>query len=73
MREEISTAEVYAYFSITKAVTMYKQLQDKADDLLIPGQLSRQIKNPKLGLTHNLGGHPDGPAIFVGIVGQPGV
>jgi len=29
---------------------MYKQLQGKAD--------ARQLKNPKLGLTHNLGGMP---------------
>ncbi len=43
---------------------MYKQLQGKAD--------KRQIKNPKLGLTHNLGGSPDACAIFVGILGQPG-
>ncbi len=52
---------------------MYKQLQGKADDLLNPGMPSRQIKNPKMGLTHNLGGTPDGCAIFVGIVGLPGV
>jgi len=53
---------------------MYKQLQGKADEVLIPGsKRSRQIKNPKLGLTHNLGGSPDGPAIFVGIVGLPEV
>jgi len=44
---------------------MYKQLQGKAGP--------RQIKNPKLGLTHNLGGNPGGCAIFVGIVGLPGV
>ena len=44
---------------------MYKQLQGKAGP--------RQIKNPKLGLTHNLGGTPDGCAIYVGIVGLPGV
>jgi len=44
---------------------MYKQLQGKAGP--------RQIKDPKLGLTHNLGGAPDGCAIFVGIVGLPGV
>jgi len=43
---------------------MYKQLQGKAG--------SRQIKNPKLGLTHNLGGNPGGCAVFVGIVGLPG-
>ena len=52
---------------------MYKQLQGRADDLLNPGQPSRQIKNPKLGLTHNLGGSPAGCAIFVGIVGLEGV
>lgn len=51
---------------------MYKQLQGKADDLLNPGMPSRQIKEPKLGLTHNLGGAPDGCAIFVGILGLPG-
>ncbi|MDK1021583.1 MAG: acetyl-CoA acetyltransferase [Candidatus Hydrogenedentes bacterium] len=44
---------------------MYKQLQGKAGD--------RQLKDPKLGLTHNLGGSPDGCAIYVGIVGLPGV
>lgn len=52
---------------------MYKQLQGKADDLLIPGQPSRQLKNPKLGLTHNLGGSPDGCMIYVGIVGLEGI
>ncbi len=51
---------------------MYLQLQGRADDLLNPGMPSRQIKNPKLGLTHNLGGSPDGCAIFVGIVGLEG-
>jgi acetyl-CoA C-acetyltransferase len=44
---------------------MYKQLQGKAG--------KRQIKDPKLGLTHNLGGAPDGCAIYVGIVGLEGV
>jgi len=44
---------------------MYKQLQGKAGP--------RQIKDPKLGLTHNLGGAPDGCAIYVGIVGLEGV
>jgi acetyl-CoA C-acetyltransferase len=43
---------------------MYLQLTGKAGP--------RQIKNPKLGLTHNLGGTPDGPMIFVGIVGLEG-
>lgn len=50
---------------------MYLQLQGRADKLTNPGkhQPSRQVKNPKLGLTHNLGGQPDGPNIWVGIVG----
>ncbi|MCK9273495.1 MAG: acetyl-CoA acetyltransferase [Syntrophales bacterium] len=52
---------------------MYLQLQGRADELLNPGFPSRQLANPKLGLTHNLGGSPDGCAIFVGIVGLPGV
>jgi len=52
---------------------MYLQLQGRADKLLNPGFPSRQLGNPKLGLTHNLGGSPDGCAIFVGIVGLPGV
>ena len=42
---------------------MYKQLQGKAGP--------RQIRDPKLGLTHNLGGSPDGCMIYVGIVGLP--
>ena len=40
---------------------MYKQLQGKAD--------KRQIKDPKLGLTHNLGGFPSRAAVSVAIVG----
>lgn len=52
---------------------MYKQLQGRADDILVPGQPSRQLKNPKLGLTHNLGGSPDGCMIYVGIVGLEGI
>jgi acetyl-CoA C-acetyltransferase len=44
---------------------MYKQLQGKAG--------SRQIKNPKLGLTHNLGGQPGAFACFVGILGLEGM
>ena len=52
---------------------MYKQLQGKADELLMPDMPSRQIKNPKSGLTHNLGGSPDGCMIYVGIVGLEGV
>ena len=41
---------------------MYKQLQGKAD--------KRQIKNPKLGLTQNLGGQPPHCTIFCGIFGR---
>lgn len=43
---------------------MYKQTQGKAD--------KRQLKNPKWGLTHNLGGSPAGCAIFVGVYGPEG-
>ena len=41
---------------------MYKQLQGKAD--------KRQIKNPRLGLTHNLGGQPPYSVCSVCIVGR---
>jgi len=41
---------------------MYKQIQGKAGP--------RQLKNPKLGLTHNLGGAPPACTIFVGIYGE---
>ena len=40
---------------------MYKQLQGKAEQ--------RQIKNPKMGLTHNMGGMPARNIISVSIVG----
>ncbi len=40
---------------------MYKQLQGKAD--------KRQIKNPKLGLTHNMGNEPYAPIVSIAIVG----
>jgi acetyl-CoA C-acetyltransferase len=40
---------------------MYKQLQGKAD--------KRQIKDPKLGLTHNMGGHPADNVVSCVIVG----
>ena len=40
---------------------MYKQLQGKAE--------KRQLKNPKLGLTQNLGGQPPHCTNFVGIFG----
>jgi acetyl-CoA C-acetyltransferase len=44
---------------------VYKQLQGKAD--------KRQIKNPKLGLTHNQGGEPGAATVSVAIVGnEPG-
>jgi acetyl-CoA C-acetyltransferase len=41
---------------------MYKQLQGKADQ--------RQLKDPKLGLTHNLGGQPPHCTMFCGIFGK---
>ncbi|MHB1127238.1 MAG: acetyl-CoA acetyltransferase [Bacillota bacterium] len=41
---------------------MYKQLQGKAG--------KRQLKDPKLGLTHNLGGVPWSCVAFVSIVGK---
>jgi len=41
---------------------MYKQFQGKAD--------KRQLENPKLGLTHNLGGLPWQSVAFVSIVGK---
>jgi acetyl-CoA C-acetyltransferase len=40
----------------------YKQLQGKAGD--------RQIKDPKLGLTHNMGGYPPWSVVGVAIVGN---
>jgi acetyl-CoA C-acetyltransferase len=40
---------------------IYKQLQGKAGP--------RQIKNPKMGLTHNMGGFPAGNVISVLIAG----
>jgi acetyl-CoA C-acetyltransferase len=42
---------------------MYKQLQGKAQ---LP---ERQIKNPKLGLTHNLGGFPPMNIVSISIIG----
>ncbi|MBI9091618.1 MAG: acetyl-CoA acetyltransferase [Desulfobacterium sp.] len=41
---------------------LYKQLQEKAGD--------RQVKNPDLGLSHNLGGTPGGCTISVNIIGH---
>ena len=41
---------------------IYKQLQEKAGD--------RQIKDPKLGLTHNLGGFPSSSVCSVAILGN---
>ena len=41
---------------------MYKQLQGKAD--------IRQLKDPKIGLTHNLGGFPSMNVISISIVGR---
>jgi acetyl-CoA C-acetyltransferase len=40
---------------------MYKQLQGKAGE--------RQVKNPTIGLTHNLGGFPQMSVVSVVIVG----
>ena len=40
---------------------MYKQLQGKAG--------GRQIKDPKIGLTHNLGGLPQMNVVSIAIVG----
>jgi acetyl-CoA C-acetyltransferase len=42
---------------------MYKQLQGKAQ------QPERQLKNPKIGLTHNMGGFPAMNVVSVAIVG----
>jgi acetyl-CoA C-acetyltransferase len=41
---------------------VYKQLQGKAD--------KRQIKNPRYGLTHNLGGFPSMSVVSIGIFGN---
>jgi acetyl-CoA C-acetyltransferase len=41
---------------------MYKQLQGKAG--------ARQVKNPKFGLTHNLGGVPVRNVVSINIVGR---
>jgi len=41
---------------------VYKQLQGKAD--------KRQVKNPKLGLTHNYGGVPGSGTCSVLIAGK---
>jgi len=41
---------------------VYKQLQGKAGE--------RQVKDPKLGLTHNLGGFPPHSVVSVAIVGR---
>jgi acetyl-CoA C-acetyltransferase len=43
---------------------MYKQLQGKAE------QPERQLKNPELGLTHNLGGYPAMSVCSLFIVGH---
>jgi acetyl-CoA C-acetyltransferase len=41
---------------------MYKQLQGKAGE--------RQINDPKLGLTHNMGGFPSMNVVSISIVGN---
>ncbi len=51
---------------------MYLQLQGRADMMTKDGMATRQLKDPTLGLTHNLGGGPPGCAIFVGIFGLEG-
>jgi len=43
---------------------LYLQLQGRAGE--------RQIKDPRLGLAHNMGGEPYAPAVSVAIVGQKG-
>lgn len=48
----------------------YKQLQGKADQVKNLNKPSRQVKNPILGLTHNLGGGPGWATISVIIVGN---
>ncbi len=49
-----------------EAYEIYKQLQGKAEDP------SRQLKNPKMGLTHNQGGIPGKFACVMAIYGLPG-
>lgn len=44
---------------------MYLQLGGRAGD--------RQLSNPKLGLTHNLGGFPHQNVVSVAIIGQHGI
>lgn len=44
---------------------MYLQLGGRAED--------RQLSNPKLGLTHNLGGFPHQNVVSVAIIGQYGI
>jgi len=46
---------------LTMMYEMYKQFQGKAGD--------RQIKDPRIGLTHNMGGFPAMNLISVNIVG----
>jgi acetyl-CoA C-acetyltransferase len=43
---------------------MYLQLQGRAG--------ARQLKNPKIGLTHNLGGAPNMNVCSVAIIGAQG-
>jgi acetyl-CoA C-acetyltransferase len=42
---------------------VYKQLQGKAD--------KRQRKDPRIGITHNLGGHPGWFTSAVSVLGRP--
>ena len=43
------------------AYEVYKQMQGKCGE--------RQLKNPKLGLTHNMGGYPPWSIVGVAIMG----
>jgi len=43
---------------------MYLQLQGRAED--------RQLKDPTIGLTHNLGGSPSQNVCSVAIIGEVG-
>ena len=49
-----------------EAYEVYKQLQGKAEDS------SRRLRNPRLGLVHNMGGLPGKFICAVGIYGLPG-
>ena len=52
---------------VSQVHEIWKQLRQEAGPRQVP------IKDLRIGATHNLGGTPDGCAIFVGIVGLEGV